>query len=414
MDSIVNDQERLSSTRDKDRTPTSPSTPYELAAVWAASLGRAWPAVLLVGLLAVAAYFGVEQWFRIRSQHIVEITELNALRIKAVEAAASAAQVAAATRITILTEYQEQLRNLNDRTEQISTRMQAMAAAQLDSTSQLDKLSRQHFDDLERARKQELEKLRTQISAAEAQVKDNSLSQYKRIVETLEATEATPGLNWLQATQGLQLDLANPEIRRRAEADSVDNSLGVRIRLVILFELFRYGPDTRRPAQIANVLDTEKKSLRRADGAVIAGYCYLLNEKCLLLAAMAAKIELDPEYPMEFRTVVFSSIIGSSVPLTNELPKQLGRELSQRLSEHVRHNFAFAVVNEKENPCSTLTQLIRVVRSLDYFAFSPYLWQIVESDQTTPQSKQCAKDILGRILERRPPYLDPKFRPLFK
>lgn len=232
-----------SSSSDQQGEIRGGASPYDLGILIAKSFGKSLPAVVIVVLIALGA------WYAIREMQDLDTQRSTAL-IEAAQAKADAKTAADRAKLEALQEQSKQLANLNGVTADVSKRLQELVSAQIDNMSKAnqlaeaqDKKTREYQDQLEKAQREKLESLETQVKEEKNKQQELAheviLARYdihKQITK-----EALAGGLFIQDSiiKALEQDLKESAIEEEAKKDAANKNESWQLRIALDLLLFK-------------------------------------------------------------------------------------------------------------------------------------------------------------------------------
>jgi len=147
--------------------------PYEVV-LFFESLGKALPIVVIVGLIAVGAYYAIRELSDLQSKVIEAQKAQSEAEIKKAQAEAAAGSASARAKQEALEQYTKQLTDLNKTTADFSKQLQELVASQIKNMMDMEALrkhqeasTKEYQDQINKGLEAQRDKLASDVTAAQ-------------------------------------------------------------------------------------------------------------------------------------------------------------------------------------------------------------------------------------------------------
>ena len=385
--------------------------PYDVALYLARSLGKSLPVIVVIGLIAFGAYYGLREMSNLQTQlHKAEQMEAQA-EIKKTQAEAEASEAADKAQNQALQEYTKQLMSLNAVSEDVSKRLQDMVSTTLDNVKKEgelreaeDKKSRELQAQIEQKSTAELASLRDQISGAKAKYDDlartASLSGYSDLKNKIADQLKRDLYIDSQVLDLLGSKLDDPTIQSQAVKDAGDSAEGWQIRLALYLQLFKSTSNAAYLENVRLLADQNKLLASSATASLFCRYGAFSDEQALAVLPVISAFIIDDAFPSAFRDQMvtfptFASNTNVLWHLNADLIMKLARYAGKRLAE---------VAGKSDGVCYPVTSLLGVLKGLSPEAELVYATRALQNPGGREDfDKQCIKSELEKSVNGRHP-----------
>lgn len=394
--------------------------PYDFAIFIARSLGRSLPAVVVLGLIAFGAVYGIREMTQLQTR-LNQAEKLAAqAEIKKTRAEAEAREAGDKARYQALQDYSKQLRELNAISADVSERLQKLVSSQIANMIKANELSeaqdakaRKLQEQVSHQSEAELANLRGQIEEAKSQITETQtkyaesvraagLSSYNDVKTNIAA----------QLSKGYSIDpilldflkqkLDDPVVRTQAITDAKDTGQNLDMRLVLYIQLFRNTSQTLYLESGRSLADGNKRLVGPVISSLFGRNVSFSDQQVSALLPVVAGFIFDAGYISGFRDNLLEFLGHAKSSQIEALDPHLAEKLAQYAGKRLIEN-----AQKSTGYCFELYQFSSILKLISSEAELVYATQSLQHPGgRDDREKQCIKDELEKSISGRHPTKD--------